>query len=68
MPPHLIENIPRNWKKDEWRTLPPYSLWLIKTVREMRIRKLEHIAKFEGLHAILPDDDDGLNYKPRPYA
>jgi hypothetical protein len=61
MPPHHIEKEPRNWKKDEWKTMPPYDQWVIKRMREVRIGKLERIAMHRGINAIYPSYDDDLN-------
>ena len=67
MPPHLIKPEPRRkWKKDEWKSLPPAYLRLIKANREVQIGKLGWIAFNSGINAIYPSDDDDLNMKVKP--
>jgi hypothetical protein len=55
------------WKKNEWKTLPPYDQWVIKRMSEVRIGKLEWIAMHCGINAIYPSNNDELNYKERPH-
>jgi hypothetical protein len=37
MPTHLIEQEPRKWKKDKWRSLSPPKVQLIKFCRRLKI-------------------------------
>jgi hypothetical protein len=67
MEPNVIEKeLLKKWKKNEWKSLSPGKLEIIRACREMRIGKLEWCAMHAGIHCIYPSDDDDLNYKERP--
>jgi hypothetical protein len=61
--PNEIEKEPRKWKKDEWKSLPPEAIDLIKMCRAIRIAKLEWKALHAGIDPVYPSDDDDLQYK-----
>jgi hypothetical protein len=68
MPPHVIEKEPPKWKKDEWKSLSPDRIKLIKMCRWARLAQLERKAIILGINPIYLSDDDDLNYKERPYV
>jgi hypothetical protein len=69
MPPHLIEWEPHKWKKDEWGSLSPGKVELIKFCRRLKITQTRRIAEALGIAGIYPSDDDNLVYKEtRPNA
>ena len=68
MPTHTIKDPPRKWKKNEWKRFHPQWVRVVLFRRERKIRKLELEAQQEGIAAIIPSDDDDLDWKERPDA
>jgi hypothetical protein len=69
MPPHLIEQEPQKWKKNEWKTTSPDMIMVITVCRRIKINKTRRIAEELEINPIYPPDDDDLAYKDtRPDA
>jgi len=68
MPTNIIKDPPRKWKKNEWKSFHPHWVKAVLWRRERQIRKLELVAHQEGIAAIIPSDDDDLDFKERPDA
>ena len=66
--PTIINDPPRTWKKDEWKSFHPNSIKGILWVRQEKIKEMQRVAYQEGVAAIYPSDDDDLDWKERPYA